>query len=300
MAACMSCTGSHSTVTRDDATQRGSSCRPGHLLDHALVHRHHTIGQFVCFALIVSHENRRVADLVVQLPQPRAQLPPDFRVERAERLVQQQHTWFDRQRTCQGYALALAAGQLLRIALLQALELHQLQQLHAACAYLTLRRAPRKFAHAQAERDVVEHAHVFEQRVVLEHETDAPFLHAQVGGVDVAETDTALVDRLQSRNRTQQRGFAGAGRPEQREQFARRDLELDIAQGNDIAVVFAKIAYADFHIDLYLPRNAASSSPCRHSRKFFSARVTKPSKASNEATANAALYSPGSLYNIST
>ena len=51
---------------------------------------------------------------VVDLAQPAAQLAAHLRVERAERLVEQQHLRLDRQRAGQRDALALAAGELAR------------------------------------------------------------------------------------------------------------------------------------------------------------------------------------------
>ena len=128
---------------------------------------------------------------------------------------------------------------------------------------------------------------------MLEHETGAPFLHAQLRRVDIAEVDAAFADRLKAGNCTQQRGLAGSRRSQQREQLARWNIETDIVQRVHVAEVLGKIANRDVHVQL--PLTAASSSPWRHSRKFFNARVTKPSNANNDATANAALYWPGSL-----
>ena len=53
----------------------------------------------------------------MQAAQPLAQLGADLRVERAERLVEQQHPRLDRQRAGERHALALAAGELVRVAL---------------------------------------------------------------------------------------------------------------------------------------------------------------------------------------
>ncbi len=53
----------------------------------------------------------------MQPPQPLAQLRAHLRVERAERLVEQQHPRLDRERARQRHALALTAGELGRVAL---------------------------------------------------------------------------------------------------------------------------------------------------------------------------------------
>ena len=67
--------------------------------------------------------------LVVQAAQPAAQLLAHLGVERAERLVEQQHARAHRQRAGERDALALAAGKLRGIPVGQPVELHQLEQL---------------------------------------------------------------------------------------------------------------------------------------------------------------------------
>ncbi len=57
----------------------------------ALVHHHDLLGDLHRLLLVVRHEDRRHVDLLVQPAQPFAQLAADLRVQRAERLVQQQH-----------------------------------------------------------------------------------------------------------------------------------------------------------------------------------------------------------------
>ena len=74
-------------------------------------------------------EHRRRVRLVVQPPQPDAQLGAHARVERAERLVEQQHLRLGRERAGERHALPLAAGELRRIAVAEALQLHELEQL---------------------------------------------------------------------------------------------------------------------------------------------------------------------------
>ena len=147
------------------------------LLDLALVHQHHAVGHFERFFLVVRDEDAGDVQLVVQAPQPAAQLLAHLGVERAERLVQQQHLGLDRQRARQRDALPLSAGELMRIAVGEPVELHQLQQLVHLAPDFRRSRAARARLHAQAEGDVLEHGHVPEQRVVLEHEADLPLAH---------------------------------------------------------------------------------------------------------------------------
>ena len=98
------------------------------LLDPAVVHDHDAVRDFERLFLVVRHEHARHVDLVVQAAQPAAQFLADARVERAERLVQQQHARLDRQRARQRDALPLAAGELVRVAVGQPVELHELEQ----------------------------------------------------------------------------------------------------------------------------------------------------------------------------
>ena len=102
--------------------------RRADLLDAALVHHHHPVGHFERFFLVVGDEDRGHVDFGMQRAQPLPQFLAHLGVERAERLVEQQDARLDRQRPCQRNALALAAGQLARIAIGKPVELHQIQQ----------------------------------------------------------------------------------------------------------------------------------------------------------------------------
>ena len=80
----------------------------------ALVEDDDSVGELERLFLIVRDEHARQTDLVVQAPQPAAQLLPHFRVERAERLVEQQHRRLHRERARQRHSLPLASGELRR------------------------------------------------------------------------------------------------------------------------------------------------------------------------------------------
>ena len=149
------------------------------LLDPAFVHHDDLLGDLHRLLLIVGDEDRRHVDFLVQPAQPLAQLAPDLRVERAERLVQQQHPRLHRQRPGQRHPLELAAGELRGVALGEAVEPDESQQLLHARADLRLR----ALAHGQPEGDVVVHGHVLEGGVVLEDEAHAAVARGRVGDV---------------------------------------------------------------------------------------------------------------------
>ena len=80
------------------------------LLDFALVHDHDPVGHLQRLLLVVGHEYAGDVDLVMEPPEPAAQLQTHLGVERSERFVQKEHLRFHRQGAREGDALALAAG----------------------------------------------------------------------------------------------------------------------------------------------------------------------------------------------
>ena len=217
------------------------------LFDLALAHDDDAVGEFQRLLLVVGDEDGGVAGGVVDIAQPAAKLAADLSVERAERLVEQQHFWLDRHGARKRDALALAAGELGGISLLQPGELHEVKQLGGAAANLRLGRPRRAGPHFQAEADILGDGHVLEQRVMLEHEADIALLHGLVGSVLVAEIDRAAGRPLQPGDQAKQRRLARAGRPEKRYELARPDVERDLAQGREAVEFLAHIDDANFH-----------------------------------------------------
>ena len=79
----------------------------------------------------------------------------------------------------------MPAGELFRVAIGERLHVHELEQL----AHPSLARRLVLLPDAEPEPDVVGDRHVPEQRVVLEHETDAALLHALDRELLVAHRD---------------------------------------------------------------------------------------------------------------
>ena len=216
------------------------------LFDPPIFQHHDAVGQFHGFFLVVGDEQRGLSGLFVQSPQPAPQFDPHLGVERAERFVQQQHRGIDRQGAGQRDALLLSAGQLFGVAAAELGQLHQLQQFVDAARDRRLIGPPPPRPAAQAERDVLGHRHVLEQRVMLEHETDVAFAQAEPGRVVFAEQDLAAVGMQQSGDHPQQRGLARTGRAEQRDQLAGRHVQVDRVERGDVRVVLAELT--DFQV----------------------------------------------------
>ena len=65
---------------------------------------------------------------------------------------------------------------------------------------------------------------------MLEHEADIALADAAGEGVIAVEQDLPLVRPFQAGDDPQQRGLARAGRPEQRNEFAGLDLQVDVGE----------------------------------------------------------------------
>src|SRR3546814_13334730 len=96
----------YTTLFRADVVGRAD------LLDAPLAHDHDPVRQLQGFLLVVGDEDGGVAGPVVELPQPATQIPAHLRIQRPERLVEQEDPRPDRQRPGQRDPLALAAGKL--------------------------------------------------------------------------------------------------------------------------------------------------------------------------------------------
>ena len=73
---------------------------------------------------------------------------------------------------------------------------------------------------------------------MLEHEANFALAHMLGGYVLPVKEDVATVGVFQSGDDAQERGFAAAGRAEQGNEFAGRDVEVDVFQRVETAEVF--------------------------------------------------------------
>ena len=142
------------------------------------------------------------------------------RVQRRQRLVEQQHRRVARERARERDALALAAGQ-------------RSSASRAARWAMPKRSSSSSTRAVAAEGDVRPHGHVRKQRVLLEDEPDRARLGRQVdAGLRVepraiAERDPAAIGAAQPGDRAQHRRLAGPRRADERDGVA-LDGQLDV------------------------------------------------------------------------
>ena len=113
-------------------------------------------------------------------------------------------------RTPEGNALTLSTGELLRLAIEQIVEFEHRRDLADASVAITGFDAP----HLQGEFEVLPHAHVRVERVVLKDHRDVTILRMDLVDDPSADADRPLRDRLESGNHPQRRRLATAGGPD--------------------------------------------------------------------------------------
>ncbi len=258
------------------------------LLDLPAIHDHDTSRELERLFLIVRDEEARQVNLLVEAAKPAPQLLTDLCVERAERFVEQQHARLHGEGPREGDALPLTARELRRISGAKVIELHELEEILDLPGNFRVRRAPVPRSHSEAERDVLEHRHVSEERVVLKDEPDCPISRAGVGRVLALEQHRARIGSLQAGDDAQQRRLAAARGPEERDELSRGDGEAHVLHGREAAVRLGYVADVDRHSSN--SSRAVSTKLCttRRSTMVFKTSVTSASEASSDDTANAA------------
>jgi hypothetical protein len=215
--------------------------RGAFLRDPGVRHHDDAVGDGERLLLIVGHIGHGQVEVLLQFADFLADAAAQLGVEIGERLVEEQHLRLQHQRTGDRDALLLAARELGRVAVLEALEADQRQLLQRHLLRLLLAEA----LHRRAIGGVVEHAHMREQRVGLEHHRDVAIGGRELGDVLAADQDLALAGDLEPGNHAQGRGLAAAGRAEQGDERAGLDGEVDVVDRRHRAVAHGDVAEFD-------------------------------------------------------
>ena len=230
------------------------------LLQHAVVHDADPVGHGHRLDLVVRDVDRGRVVLDVQPAQFGAHLLAQLGVERADRLVHQHRLRPPHQRAADGHALHVAAGQRRRPLLQQVLDAQHLGHRGDLLAHLCVGHA----GGAQREGDVVEGAQVRIERVQLEHEGDVALLRRQLVHPPAVDADVARVDALQPGDGAQRRRLAAARRPEQHDELAVPDVQVELA--DDVVGAEVLVGVDDLDVGHVRVRRPPPATRCARTR----------------------------------
>ena len=202
----------------------------GDLDDAAQVHHRHAVADVAHHREVVRDEQVRQMQPLLQLHQHVDHLRLDRHVERRHRLVADHQAGLERQRARDADALALSAGELVRIPLGHVgQQAHRGQQLRHAVAVLGARLV--HAVHGQRLADDVAHLHARIERTVrvlvdhLHAAAKAPAGAVGRGDVLALEQDAARRDRLHAQHRQAGGGLAAAALADQAQRLAALERE---------------------------------------------------------------------------
>ena len=230
--------------------------RRADLLHLAVAHDDDLVGHGHGLDLVVGDVDRRRAEPLVQLLDLGAHGDAELCVEVRQRLVEQEHLRVAHDGAAHGDALALAAGELARIAREIGLQAEDVGRLGDALLDQLLVDPPE----LQREAHVVGDRHVRIERVVLEHHRDVALFRRHVVDDALADQDVALRNLLEPGDHPEQRRFSAARRPDEDDELAVGDIDVDAVYDFHRAKGFADLAKCDWCHGLTLsPRSRAAA-----------------------------------------
>ncbi len=200
------------------------------LLEDAVLEHRDPVAHRHGLDLVVGDVDRRDAEPALQRGDLGAGLHAQLRVEVRQRLVHEEHLRLAHDRPAHRDALALAAGERLRLAVEVLLEVEDLRRLADPLGDLVLGLA----GDLQREAHVLADRHVRVERVVLEHHRDVAVLGGQVRDVALADADRAAVDVLEPGEHPQRGRLAAAGGADEDEELAVADLDVELVDGGPL------------------------------------------------------------------
>ena len=187
------------------------------LAQPAAVHHGDAVAHHQRLMLVVRDEDEGHAEPLLHAQQLDLQLRAQLGIECRERLVEQHHLGFVDQRAGEGDALALAAGQLRRVAIGEGSRSAASPSSHrrGAGARLSVCRA-----YAARTSIFCRDRQMRKQGVGLEHGVHRPLVRRDPVHCAAGDHHTARIGRFEPGDHPQQGGFAAAGRSEQGEELA--------------------------------------------------------------------------------
>src|SRR5581483_11339654 len=208
----------------DAAVHDGDARRHGHRLD-----------------LVVGDVDDGLLQLVVQLLDLEPHLGAQLRVEVRERLVEEKDADVLDQRPPDRDALALAAGKLGGLPVVEVADLEELRRPVDAALDL----GPVEALRGQPELQVPAHRLGRVERIGLEDHGEAAVLRVEVGHVAVADDDVPGGHLDQAGEQVEKRGLAAAGRPEEDQELAVLDGQVEILENGKAPELLDDVLEAD-------------------------------------------------------
>ncbi len=196
--------------------------RRPHLFHLAVVHHHDLVGHGHGLDLVVGHVDGRRAEPLMQLFDLGTHGDAQLSVEVRQRLVEEEDLRVAHNGSAHGDALALAAGELARIASKELGQAENLRRLVDAFFDEALLGAPE----LQREAHVVGDRHVRIERVVLEHHGDVALFRRHVVDHALANHDVASGYLLQPGDHAKKRRLPAARRADENDEFAVGDINV--------------------------------------------------------------------------
>lgn len=190
-------------------------------------------GHGQCLTLVVGDKDDGHAEILVDMLDLQLHMLAQLLVERPQRFVHQHQFGVKDQRAGQSDALLLTARKLLRVAAGELPQTHHVQHL----LHLGVDFRSRKLAHRQWKAQVLGDRHVWKQRVILKDHADVALVWRHLVDHLVTEADLAGSWRLEARQHHQTGRLARTRGPEQGEEFAAADVEVEVADNQRFAVV---------------------------------------------------------------
>ena len=187
------------------------------------MHDNDLVGHGHGLDLVMRHIDGGRLQPLVQFLDFRAHGDAQFRIEIGERLIEQEYLRIADNGAAHRHALALAAGQLPGKAVEQVGEAQNFRCRFDALVDLGLGGTFQR----QRKGHVVGNGHVRIERIVLEHHGDVALLRRETIDHLSADADFAGGNILQPRQHAQQRGLAAARRPDQNDELAIGDLDIN-------------------------------------------------------------------------
>jgi hypothetical protein len=166
----------------------------------------------------------------VKLADLRPHGDPQFGIQVGERLVEQKHLGLAHDGPAHRHALTLPARKLLGPAVQQVVDAEDVGRLLNPPVDLVLG----ELAHFQPEAQVLAHAHMGIEGVVLKHHGDVPVLGPHIVDEPVADVDLSGAHRIEPGNHPQCRGFAASGGPDQNGEFLVLDFDGQAVDGGRV------------------------------------------------------------------